>query len=123
MIFPPDWIFNATNDAWFGTSIGPEQHLAAARMRAVEEGLPVVRAANTGISAIIDANGDVVARLDTGETGVIDASLPGARAPTPYARFGDWTILVLIVASWSLVYSFGLIRRRLDAEHSRMEEW
>ena len=80
-------------------------------------------AANIGISAIIDANGDVVARLDTGETGVIDASLPGARAPTPYARFGDWTILVLMVASWSLVYSFGLIRRRLNAEHSSMEEW
>ncbi len=123
VLFRPDWIFNATNDAWFGTSIGPEQHLAAARMRAVEEGLPVVRAANTGISAIIDANGDVVARLDTGETGVIDASLPGARAPTPYARFGDWTMLVLIVASWSLVYSFGLVRRRLDAEKSTMEEW
>ena len=123
VLFRPDWIFNATNDAWFGTSIGPEQHLAAARMRAVEEGLPVVRAANTGISAIIDANGDVVARLDTGETGFIDASLPGARAPTPYARFGDWTMLVLIVASWSLVYSFGLVRRRLDAENSTMEEW
>ena len=92
-------------------------------MRAVEEGLPVVRAANTGISAIIDANGDVVARLDTGETGVIDASLPGARAPTPYARFGDWTLLMLIGAAWTLVYAVGLAGRQPSAEHSRMEEW
>ncbi|WP_298498421.1 apolipoprotein N-acyltransferase [uncultured Maritimibacter sp.] len=100
-LFRPDWIFNATNDAWFGTSIGPEQHLASTRMRAVEEGLPVVRAANTGISAIIDANGDLVARLDTGETGVIDAALPFAHPPTLYARFGDWMLLVLVVSCWA----------------------
>ncbi|WP_167646944.1 apolipoprotein N-acyltransferase [Mameliella alba] len=100
-LFRPDWIFNATNDAWFGTSIGPEQHLASARMRAVEEGLPVARAANTGISAIIDANGDLVARLDTGETGVIDAALPFAHPPTLYARFGDWMLLVLVVSCWA----------------------
>jgi len=99
-LFRPDWIFNATNDAWFGTSIGPEQHLASARMRAVEEGLPVVRAANTGISAIIDANGGLVARLGTGETGVINAPLPSARPPPLYARFGDWTLLALILACW-----------------------
>ena len=121
-LFRPDWILNATNDAWFGTSIGPEQHLASARMRAVEEGLPVVRAANTGISAVIDANGEIVARLDTGETGVIDASLPAARAPTPYARFGDWTVLAIIGAAWTLVYAVGLDRRRPEAENSRMEE-
>jgi apolipoprotein N-acyltransferase len=121
-LFRPAWIFNATNDAWFGTSIGPEQHLASARMRAVEEGLPVVRAANTGITAIIDANGEVVARLDTGQTGVIDASLPAARAPTPYARFGDWTLLVLIGGAWTLVFAVGLARRRPNTENSRSEE-
>ena len=100
-LFRPDWIFNATNDAWFGTSIGPEQHLASARMRAIEEGLPVIRAANTGISAVIDANGEFVPRLDTGETGIIDASLPSARPPALYASFGDWMLLALILASWS----------------------
>lgn len=100
----PDWIFNATNDAWFGTSIGPEQHLAAARMRAVEEGLPVVRAANTGISAIIDADGDIVQRLDIGKTGVIDAPLPGARSETPYGRAGDWTLLALVTLCWAAVW-------------------
>ncbi|MEL6600930.1 MAG: apolipoprotein N-acyltransferase [Pseudomonadota bacterium] len=121
-LFRPDWIFNATNDAWFGTSIGPEQHLAAARMRAVEEGLPVVRAANTGISAVIDANGDVVARLDTGETGTIDAGLPGPRAPTLYARFGDWTLLVLIVACWASSWLAGLSGRYPEAVNSGTEE-
>jgi apolipoprotein N-acyltransferase len=100
-LFRPDWIFNATNDAWFGSSIGPEQHLASARMRAIEEGLPVIRAANTGISAVIDANGEIVARLDTGETGIIDARMPSARPPTLYASFGDWMLLALILASWS----------------------
>ena len=116
-LFRPDWIFNATNDAWFGTSIGPEQHLASARMRAVEEGLPVVRAANTGISAIIDANGNVVARLDTGETGTIDAGLPGARTPTPYARFGDWTLLVLVFGCWVFGWLASLLGRDPDARH------
>lgn len=107
-LFRPDWIFNATNDAWFGTSIGPEQHLASARMRAVEEGLPVVRAANTGISAIIDANGDLVARLGTGETGVIDAALPFTYPPTLYARFGDRTLLALIFVTWAVGLAAGL---------------
>lgn len=122
-LFRPDWIFNATNDAWFGTSIGPEQHLASARMRAVEEGLPVVRAANTGISAVVNANGDLVARLNTGETGFIDASLPGTRAPTPYARLGDWTVLVLIGASWAVFFAIGGTRRRTGATNSITEEW
>ncbi|KRS14148.1 apolipoprotein N-acyltransferase [Roseovarius indicus] len=121
-LFRPDWIFNATNDAWFGTSIGPEQHLASARMRAVEEGLPVVRAANTGISAIIDAKGEIIARLETGQTGVIDASLPTALAPTPYARFGDWTSLALICAVWALAFIVGLARRRFNSENSKSEE-
>ncbi|WP_245964247.1 apolipoprotein N-acyltransferase [Roseovarius spongiae] len=120
-LFRPGWIFNATNDAWFGTSIGPEQHLASARMRAVEEGLPVVRAANTGISAIVDANGDVVARLDTGETGIIDARLPGARAPTLYARLGDWTLLVLIVGCWILIKTAGAAGRVRRARNSKTE--
>ena len=121
-LFRPDWIFNATNDAWFGTSIGPEQHLASARMRAVEEGLPVVRAANTGISAIIDAKGEIIARLESGQTGVIDASLPTALAPTPYARFGDWTSLALICAVWALAFTVGLARRRFNSENSKSEE-
>jgi apolipoprotein N-acyltransferase len=116
-LFRPDWIFNATNDAWFGTSIGPEQHLGSARMRAVEEGLPVIRAANTGISAVIDANGEIVARLDTEERGIIDADLPSARPPTPYALFGDWMLLALILASWSWA-----LAANATANHRRMRK-
>jgi apolipoprotein N-acyltransferase len=104
----PDWIFNATNDAWFGTSIGPWQHFASARMRAVEEGLPLVRAANTGISAVVDPLGRVTALLDLGEQGIIDATLPRPLRATPYARFGDWMLLALLTASWT---AYGLVRR------------
>ena len=95
----PGWIFNATNDAWFGTSIGPRQHLASARMRAVEEGLPVVRAANTGISAVIDAEGRILARLGMERTGILDAELPAARPATLYARLGDLVLLPLVLAA------------------------
>lgn len=99
----PDWIFNATNDAWFGTSIGPWQHLASARMRAVEEGLPLVRAANTGISAVVDAYGRTVAMLELGAAGIIDTRLPRPLPPTLYARFGDWTALALVLLAWALI--------------------
>ena len=121
-LFRPDWIFNATNDAWFGTSIGPEQHLASARMRAVEEGLPIVRAANTGISAIIDANGDLVARLGNGETGVIDAALPSAHPPTLYARFGDWALLALIFTTWAVGLAADLVGTHRCNKRTRTEK-
>lgn len=91
----PGWLVNVTNDAWFGTSIGPPQHLAAARLRAIEQGLPLMRAANTGISAAIDPYGRVEQSLPLGATGIIDADLPAALPPTPFARFGAWVPLVL----------------------------
>jgi len=84
----PAMLLNITNDSWFGDSAGPRQHLAAARMRAVEEGLPVVRAANTGISAVIDPHGAIVARLGLDRTGVLVAAIPGMLAPTPESRLG-----------------------------------
>jgi apolipoprotein N-acyltransferase len=94
----PAWLLNLTNDGWFGRSTGPYQHLAAARMRAVEEGLPLVRAANTGISAVIDPWGRILARLPLDRRGVIERPLPaGLESPTPYARIGNW-ILVVIAA-------------------------
>jgi apolipoprotein N-acyltransferase len=85
----PAWILNITNDSWFGASSGPYQHLVSARLRAVEEGLPLVRVANTGISAVIDRFGRVEAQLGMEKTGVIDHNLPPAGPLTPFGRFGD----------------------------------
>ncbi|MBR0657592.1 apolipoprotein N-acyltransferase [Plastoroseomonas arctica] len=84
----PAWMVNITNDAWFGLSAGPYQHLAAARMRAVEEGLPIARAAQTGVSAVYDSRGREIASLGLGAMGSVSAPLPAPRAPTLFAHLG-----------------------------------
>ena len=85
----PQWLLNLTNDGWFGNSTGPYQHFQQARVRAIEEGLPLVRAANTGISAVVDPLGRIVRSLPLGAEGVLDALLPQPIAPTIYVRSGD----------------------------------
>ncbi|MEQ9111778.1 MAG: apolipoprotein N-acyltransferase [Rhodospirillaceae bacterium] len=95
----PKWLFNLTNDAWFGSSSGPYQHIATAQMRAVEEGLPVVRVANTGISAVIDGYGRIRSSLPLGQKGVLDSPLPADLAPTPFSRFGHSPTLIIIILS------------------------
>lgn len=105
----PDFIFNPSNDAWFG-DIGPPQFLAQARLRAIEEGLPVVRATPTGISAIIDANGRIVKSLPMHRAGRIDALIPVAKAPTLFARYGN--ILPIAFAALLIALSFYPLARR-----------
>ena len=97
----PAWIVNASNDAWFGETSGPRQHLNLASYRAIETGLPIARATPTGISAMIDPWGRIVdgQRLEPGVAGVIDAPLPAPTAVTPYGRFGDWPLLVALLAA------------------------
>jgi apolipoprotein N-acyltransferase len=99
----PGWLVNVTNDGWFGISSGPYQHFQQARVLAVAEGLPLVRAANTGISAVVDPFGRIVGSLPLGSEGVLDAKLPRPIAPTFYARFGDSALLLFLVASILIV--------------------
>lgn len=100
----PGWLLNITNDAWFGNFAGPRQHSAIVATRAVEEGLPMVRAANTGISAVFDSYGRVRARLGIGVEGALDSDLPQSLSPTLYARWGDLIPInvgfILIVLGW-----------------------
>lgn len=99
----PGWMVNVTNDGWFGISSGPYQHFQQARVLAIAEGLPLVRAANTGISAVIDPLGRIVKSLPLGTEGVIDARLPQALEPTVYVRYGDDALIVFLVVSLAAV--------------------
>jgi apolipoprotein N-acyltransferase len=99
----PGLLLNVTNDGWFGRYAGPHQHFAQARLRSIEEGLPLVRAANTGISAIVDAYGRVLSELPVGVDGVLDGNLPSRLEPTVFARcgnlpaFGIFMLMLVIV--------------------------
>ncbi len=94
----PDFIMLITNDAWFGEGAGPKQHLAQARVRAIEQALPMIRSANTGISTVIDPGGRLLGEIPLGETGYLDRPLPAPLRTTLYSRTGDWPILVLVLA-------------------------
>ena len=105
----PDWLLNVTNDGWFGRSPGPFQHFASARFRAVEEGLPLARAANTGISAMVDPFGRVIAALPLGTEGALDVFLPPPLPPTLFARTGLLVPGLLVLMA--LVAGVGVIMR------------
>ncbi|MGI3165065.1 apolipoprotein N-acyltransferase [Pseudooceanicola sp. 200-1SW] len=107
----PALLLQITNDAWFGSFSGPYQHLAQARLRAVEQGLPLIRAANTGISALISADGAVLAQLPLNTAGHLDTALPPPSAPTPYSRLGDapallFALLLLGLSALGGVHGF-----------------
>jgi apolipoprotein N-acyltransferase len=101
----PRWLLNLTNDAWFGDSTGPHQHLVAARLRAVEEGLPLVRAANNGISAVVDSYGRVLERIELNDRGIIDTRLPEAAASaTPYSYAGNILYWLELLATTCVIF-------------------
>jgi apolipoprotein N-acyltransferase len=104
----PGWLINLTNDGWFGVSSGPYQHLQQARVRAIEQGLPLVRAANTGVSAVVDPLGRIVKALPLGVAGVLDAALPQPIAAPLYSRTGDATAGLMLLAA-----IFVALRRRV----------
>ena len=110
----PQWIANVSNDAWFGQTWGPLQHLNLASYRAIETGLPIVRATPTGVSAMIDPWGRVIAdqRLDTGESGVIDARLPRPTTATLYGRVGDLLFLLMVLGALAFAVPWARLRRR-----------
>ena len=113
----PAWMVNITNDAWFGDSSGPRQHLAAARIRAVEEGLPLLRAANTGITAAFDPRGHELARLDRAVPGVVVVPLPPALPATPFARWG--LAIPFLFAAGVLATGLSIGRKLLGRSNKR----
>ncbi|HYI82227.1 MAG TPA: apolipoprotein N-acyltransferase [Acetobacteraceae bacterium] len=115
----PAWLLNITNDAWFGFSSGPWQHLAAARMRAAEEGLPLVRAAQTGISAVFDPYGRQLAAIPLGTAGTLEIALPGALPPTPFSRFGPLIPATLAGLCLLACLMGGRLTSRRVAPHAR----
>ena len=103
----PDWLINLTNDGWYGVSAGPYQHLAAAQMRAVEEGVTVIRSANTGISAVIAPNGDMSGVIGLNQKGIADAVLPRVLArETVYGTYGNVVPGGLILLCWLVMWLF-----------------
>jgi apolipoprotein N-acyltransferase len=111
----PGLLINITNDGWFGTSTGPFQHFVTARFRAVEEGIPLLRSANTGISGVVDAYGRVETRSSMVVEAVIDAAIPAALPPTPFARFGIWAVVpLLLLALVPMLFE----RRKPDASET-----
>jgi apolipoprotein N-acyltransferase len=106
----PGWLVNVTNDGWFGISTGPYQHFQQARVLAIAEGLPLVRAANTGISAVIDPLGRIVGALPLGVEGVLDARLPAAIDPPPALSYSNYIVGLVVLLSLLIVG-----RRRIRA--------
>ncbi len=112
----PDYLLQLTNDAWFGNLSGPYQHLAQARLRAIEQGLPMVRVANTGVTALIGPRGRVLAQIPLGAAGYRDVRVPAPLPPTFYARFGDIPAYVLLIMMLTGLSVYAVFRRSTDRD-------
>lgn len=99
----PHWMINVTNDGWFGKTIGPHQHLMQAKMRSIEEGIPMVRAANTGISAVIDSYGRIIRSLPLAKEGFLDSPLPKMSTKTPYSEHRDFIYFIMFGISCLII--------------------
>ncbi len=116
----PGWMVNITNDAWYGNTSGPYQHLEMARFRALEEGVPLVRSANSGISAVFDGYGRNIGNIGLNKAGILDVFLPAPTRFVPfYARWGDWITLSLIIAILAFSWLFSLKIKRLPTEKDK----
>ena len=109
----PQWLVNITNDAWFGTSFGPAQHFLAARIRSIEEGLALVRSANTGISGVIDPYGRILGQIPLGRQGVLDIALPRALSPTWFSRYHHWPLAVILSICTLLLVTFRAVGKEV----------
>jgi apolipoprotein N-acyltransferase len=112
----PGWIVNVTNDGWFGISSGPYQHLQQARVRTIEQGLPLVRSANTGISAVVDPLGRIIKSLPLGTEGIIDSPLARPIGAPIYARVGDVPAAMLVA-----IALLAIVRRNLQPNVGKMK--
>ena len=107
----PEWLLSISNDAWFGNYAGPWQHFEMARIRSIEEGLPLVRVSNTGISGVIDSYGRILKLIPYGESGALDHYLPTSLPSTVYSRFGDIIVFTIGILIISIAFLFRLIRK------------
>jgi apolipoprotein N-acyltransferase len=110
----PQWLLAVSNDAWYGVTSGPFQHFAMARVRAIEEGLPLVRAANNGISGVVDAYGRVLAQLDLDAIGALDTPLPAALAPTLYEYVRDGVFFGISLLFLAAIFFISRFNRHLS---------